>query len=172
MQWVFVHMSHVIEHQKFNKMTLQNVSIVLSPTMNISHRVLNCLFENSHILFEGVVLKRYVPPLTGDAGSVKLPETPEDIRAEISKQESLLSDLHLEISSGAASKRTEDSIWEQQRIMTQLKRKLRTAAKESSAPAKKSAEPIDYEEELDFRLQQVDIIYIEFTDDKTSQSNL
>ncbi len=50
--WVFVHMGHVIERERFNKMTLQNVSIVLSPTMRISHRVLNCFFENSHILFE------------------------------------------------------------------------------------------------------------------------
>jgi len=36
----------------------QNVSIVLSPTMRISHRVLNCLFENSHILFDGIQLKK------------------------------------------------------------------------------------------------------------------
>ena len=49
--WIFVHMSHVIERERFNKMTLQNVSIVLSPTMRISHRVLTCFFENSHILF-------------------------------------------------------------------------------------------------------------------------
>lgn len=53
-------MMHVIERERFNKMTLQNVSIVLSPTMQISHRVLNCLFENSHILFEGVQLKKCV----------------------------------------------------------------------------------------------------------------
>ena len=57
LQWVFVHMMHVVERATFNKMTLQNVSIVLSPTMQISHRVLNCLFENSHILFDGVVIK-------------------------------------------------------------------------------------------------------------------
>ena len=30
-------------------------------------------------------------------------------------------DLHLQISSGAASKKTEEQIWEQQRIVTQLK---------------------------------------------------
>lgn len=57
-QWIFVHMGHVIERSRYNKMTLQNVSIVLSPTMKISHRVLNCLFENSHILFEGIQLKK------------------------------------------------------------------------------------------------------------------
>jgi RalA-binding protein 1 len=57
-QWIFVHMMHVVERERFNKMTLQNVSIVLSPTMQISHRVLNCLFENSHILFDGIQIKR------------------------------------------------------------------------------------------------------------------
>ena len=36
-------------------------------------------------------------------------------------QESLLNDLHLQISSGAASKKVEEQIWEQQRIVTQLK---------------------------------------------------
>lgn len=116
--YVFVHMSHVIERERFNKMSLQNVSIVLSPTMRISHRVLNCLFENSHILFEGAQLKRYVAPITGAA---ELPEDARGIEDEIGKQESLLSDLHLQISSGAASKKVEEQIWEQQRIVTQLK---------------------------------------------------
>ena len=58
LNWIFVHMSHVIERERFNKMTFQNVSIVLSPTMKISHRVLNCFFENSHILFDGIQLKK------------------------------------------------------------------------------------------------------------------
>ena len=37
-QWMFVHIVHMIAQLKMNKMTLQNVSIVLSPTMKISHR--------------------------------------------------------------------------------------------------------------------------------------
>ena len=45
----------------------------------------------------------------------------EGIEDEIGKQESLLSDLHGQISSGAASKKVEEQIWEQQRIVTQLK---------------------------------------------------
>ena len=40
-------------------MTLQNVSIVLSPTMQISHRVLNIFFAYSKILFKDTVIKRY-----------------------------------------------------------------------------------------------------------------
>ena len=68
-----------------------------------------------------------MPPIT--SSSVNLPETEIGIEEEIRKQESLLADLHLQISSGAASKKTEEQIWEQQRIVTQLKRKLRTALK-------------------------------------------
>jgi len=41
-------------------MTLQNVSIVLSPTMQISHRVLNIFFAYSKILFKDTVIKRYI----------------------------------------------------------------------------------------------------------------
>lgn len=57
-QYVFVHMQHVIERERFNKMTLQNVSIVLSPTMQMSHRVLGCFFDMAHILFDGIQIKK------------------------------------------------------------------------------------------------------------------
>jgi len=40
-------------------MTLQNVSIVLSPTMQISHRVLNVLFSHTKQLFKDTSIKRY-----------------------------------------------------------------------------------------------------------------
>ena len=65
LNWIFVHMGHVIERERFNKMTIQNVSIVLSPTMRISHRVLNCFFESSHILFDANNFKKYKPPIIG-----------------------------------------------------------------------------------------------------------
>ena len=85
-QWIFVHMKNVIEREKFNKMTIQNVSIVLSPTMKISHRVLNCLFENRHILFDGIQLKKYVPPITSESATRNLPDSPEAIEEEIRKR--------------------------------------------------------------------------------------
>ena len=40
-------------------MSIQNVSIVLSPTMRISHRVLNVLFLHSKELFAHVKITRY-----------------------------------------------------------------------------------------------------------------
>lgn len=41
-------------------MNVQNVSIVLSPTLQISHRVLNAFFTHGSDLFRGVILKKYV----------------------------------------------------------------------------------------------------------------
>ena len=123
-------------------MTLQNVSIVLSPTMQISHRVLNSIFEHLGDLFSGVSLTPYIPPISGP--SVKLPETLREIEEEMRKQESLLVELHQEISSGLVVAAREEQLWEQQRIVTQLKRNLRLA---------KVAEPACYEEELNFALQ-------------------
>jgi len=147
-QWVFVHMGHVIQKERVNKMTLQNVSIVLSPTMQISHRVLNCIFEHSSDLFAGVTLTKYIPPICGP--SVRLPESLAAIQEEMRKQESLLAELHHEISSGVVVAAREEQLWEQQRIVTQLKRNLRLArARGEEAPRAQEPE----EEELDFALQ-------------------
>ncbi len=70
-----------------------------------------------------IFLLRYVPPISGEGASAQVEalDTEKMIDEEIKKQESLLADLHLQISSGAASKKTEEQIWEQQRIVTQLK---------------------------------------------------
>ena len=70
-------------------------------------------------------IRRYVPPITSTSEQ-RLPDTPTGIEDEIRKQESLLVELHLQISSGAASKKTEEQIWEQQRIVTQLKVSLKS----------------------------------------------
>jgi len=155
-QWIFVHMGHVIANEKTNKMTLQNVSIVLSPTMQISPRVFNCIFENHSFLFKEVSLLKYIPPISGRGGTnQQLPESPEAIAVEMRKQESLLAELHQEISSGVSiSKAREEQLWEQQRIVTQLKRNLRSAkTRESTKVATEPEQELDMEEELNFNLQ-------------------
>lgn len=149
-EWVLVHMNHVIQNEKQNKMTLQNVSIVLSPSMQISHGVLYGLFKNSTRLFGHVEIKKYVPPISGQSGVNFLPESPEGIEEEMKKQESLLEDLHKEISLGVASKATEEQLWEQQRIVTQLKRKLRLA---KSSQKGEDSKP-EQDEEMNFSLQK------------------
>ena len=150
-QWVFVHMGHVIANERMNKMTLQNVSIVLSPTMRISHRVLNCIFEHHAALFSSVKLTRYIPPISGPRDISQLPDSPQAIELEMRKQESLLAELHAEMSSGlmVRGSQREEQLWEQQRIVTQLKRNLRHAkSAKITAPVEQ-----DYEEELNFALQ-------------------
>ncbi|XP_021358685.1 ralA-binding protein 1-like [Mizuhopecten yessoensis] len=130
LSWVIVHMMHVIERQKENKMTLQNVSIVLSPTMQISHRVLNVLFSLAKQLFKDIQLKRYKPPLrpTTSKWSLELPDNPAGLEEELAKQESLLNALHQEVS-GVKDADKEEQLWEVQRVVTELKRKIKFAKK-------------------------------------------
>lgn len=158
-QWVFVHMGHVIAKEKVNKMTLQNVSIVLSPTMQISHRVLNCIFEHHSTLFSEVTLVRYIPPISGPGGATQLPESPQGIEEEMKKQESLLAELHAEISSGVVvSKAREEQLWEQQRIVTQLKRNLRMAKSRQANKVVQQEQEEDWEEEINFNLQTPSVV--------------
>ena len=51
LSWLMVHMEHVTERERVNKMNVQNLSIVLIPTLNLSPRVLNCLFTHGRRLF-------------------------------------------------------------------------------------------------------------------------
>lgn len=128
LSWMIVHMTHVIAREKHNKMTLQNVSIVLSPTMQISHRVLNVFFAYSKVLFRDTVIKRYVPPLkpVSSRWSLELPDSPPAIEEELRKQESLLNHLHEELMK-MKDLAKEEQLWEVQRVVTQLKRKLKNA---------------------------------------------
>lgn len=80
-------------------------------------------------LLSYILLYRYVPPLT--SSSPKLPDTPEEIQKELCKQESLLNQIHSEMNAGYVSKKREEQLWEVQRIITQLKRKLKSFEKKS-----------------------------------------
>ncbi|XP_074661157.1 uncharacterized protein LOC141913882 isoform X2 [Tubulanus polymorphus] len=129
--WMIVHMTRIIQREKENKMSLQNVSIVLSPTMQISHRVLNVFFSFNKELFADTEIKRYVPPLKPATSrwSLELPDAPNAIEEELHKQESLLNQLHNEMSAGNDDSEIQEQLWEVQRVVTQLKRKLKLARK-------------------------------------------
>ncbi|XP_014667813.1 PREDICTED: ralA-binding protein 1-A-like [Priapulus caudatus] len=130
LSWIIKHMVHVIEKEAANKMSLQNVSIVLSPTLQVSHRVLNMFFIHHATLFKGTQIKKYIPALkpgTSTRLSLELPDNPACIEEEIQRQEGILNQLHAEINAGNTSKQKEELLWEIQRIVTQLKRKLRVA---------------------------------------------
>ncbi|GBL72419.1 RalA-binding protein 1 [Araneus ventricosus] len=127
LSWIFIHMKHVMALERRNKMNLQNVSIVLSPIMQISHNVLQSFFTHMDILFKGVELKKYVPPIELDSTrlSLELPDSPSAIADELSRQENVLNTLHAELNTGLRDQQKEEKLWEIQRVVTQLKRKLR-----------------------------------------------
>ncbi|KAH0820542.1 hypothetical protein GEV33_002250 [Tenebrio molitor] len=81
----------------------------------------------------------------GESGA-KLPDRPEDIDNELKKQESLLAQIHKEGNVGCISKHREELLWEVQRIITQLKRKLKTANKDKEAVAERVESQAEEEE--------------------------
>ncbi|XP_070536424.1 ralA-binding protein 1-like isoform X2 [Ptychodera flava] len=148
--WVFVHMSHVIEKEPENKMSLQNVAIVLSPTMHINHRVLSILFKYRKIFFKDVTLKKATKPLRWQSSrtSLELPsDTAVSLEEELSRQEAILAKLHEDMNRGIGDKETEEKLWEVQRIVTTLKRKIRQSKKQQAAKA--TTEKIPEMEEKD-----------------------
>lgn len=64
------------------------------------------------------------------ATSPHLPDTIDAIAMELRKQDSLLNQIHAEMNAGFVTKKREEQLWEVQRIITQLKRKLRSFEKQ------------------------------------------
>ncbi|KAH8354246.1 hypothetical protein KR084_004767 [Drosophila pseudotakahashii] len=135
--WVLLHFDAVIQQERHNKLNAQSLAMLLSPTLQMSHRLMVALLCHCNNLFADVQLIKYVPPLT--SASPKLPGTPEDIQTELRKQDSLLNQIHSEMNAGFITKKREEQLWEVQRIITQLKRKLRTFEKKQE----KSVEELD-----------------------------
>ncbi|KAH6931184.1 hypothetical protein HPB50_022718 [Hyalomma asiaticum] len=153
LSWVFVHMTNVIRMEKHNKMNLQNVSVVLSPSMQISHRVLHALFSHAPIFFKDVKIIKYVKKMRPDSSrqSLDLPETPAAIEEELSQQEQVLSEIHAELNAGLRDPQKEEQLWEVQRVVTQLKRKLRVLRQVKKVPVE--ATRADSIEKIDTRLR-------------------
>ncbi|XP_073825259.1 ral interacting protein isoform X2 [Musca autumnalis] len=124
LSWLLLHFDSVIQHEKNNKLNAQSLAMLLSPPLQMSHRLLVTLLCYCPTLFPDVKLVKYVPPIT--SSSPKLPDTPEEIQKELCKQESLLNQIHSEMNAGYVTKKREEQLWEVQRIITQLKRKLKT----------------------------------------------
>ncbi|XP_043922497.1 ralA-binding protein 1 [Protopterus annectens] len=131
--WLIVHMDHIIAKEIDTKMNIQNISIVLSPTVQISNRVLYIFFTNVQELFGNVKIKPEVKPLrwSNMATMPALPETQESIKEEIRRQEFLLNCLHRDLQGGIKDLSKEERLWEVQRILTALKRKLREAKRQA-----------------------------------------
>ncbi|XP_039671770.1 ralA-binding protein 1 isoform X1 [Perca fluviatilis] len=132
LSWLITHMDHVIAREADTKMNIQNISIVLNPTIQIGNRVLYMFFTHVRELFGDVVLKPVVRPLrwSNMATMPALPETQENIKEEIRRQEFLLNCLHRDLQAGVKDLSKEERLWEVQRILTALKRKLREAKRQ------------------------------------------
>ncbi|TNN88470.1 RalA-binding protein 1 [Liparis tanakae] len=132
LSWVVTHMDHVIAREIDTKMNIQNISIVLNPTIQIGNRVLYTFFTHVRELFGDVVLKPVVRPLrwSNMATMPALPDTQESVKEEIRRQEFLLNCLHRELQAGVKDLSKEERLWEVQRILTALKRKLREAKRQ------------------------------------------
>ncbi|CAL7937991.1 unnamed protein product [Xylocopa violacea] len=143
--WVILHLDHVTAREKTTKMNAQTISMTLSPVLQMSHRLLLALLFHCKALFPNVQLMKYVPPLS--AGSVNLPDTVESIAAELSKQESLLSQIHMQMNAGFVTKSREEQLWEVQRMITQLKRKYKTVQKMEGAAQKSLDEEVKSNDE-------------------------
>lgn len=130
--WLITHMDHVIAREADTKMNIQNISIVLHPTVQLSNRVLYVFFTHVRELFGDVVLKPVVHPLrwSNMATMPALPDTQESIKEEIRRQEFLLNRLHRDLQAGIKDLSKEERLWEVQRILTALKRKLREAKRQ------------------------------------------
>lgn len=151
--WLSRHFSEVINHGKSNKMNAQNLSVLLSPILQMSHRLLMIIFCHAETLFAGVQLQKYVPPIAAST-SPNLPETIEEIQLELRKQESFLNQIHSEMNAGFVTKKREEELWETQRIITQLKRKLRTFEKKQDSMQKSMDADTLEEETIDFTLRR------------------
>ncbi|XP_020281938.1 ralA-binding protein 1 isoform X2 [Pseudomyrmex gracilis] len=138
--WVTLHLDHVTAREKTTKMNAQTISMTLSPVLQMSHRLLLALLFHCKALFPDVQLTKYVPPLS--SGSTNLPDSVEGIAAELSKQESLLSQIHMQMNAGFVTKSREEQLWEVQRMITQLKRKYKTVQKLEGATQKSMDEEI------------------------------
>ncbi|SPP83848.1 ralA-binding protein 1 [Drosophila guanche] len=134
--WVMLHLYAVTDQERYNKLNHESIAVLLSPTLQMSVPLMVALLRHCRTIFADIQLIQYVPPLTAAS---QLPEDPEDIQMELRKQDSLLTQIHSEMNAGFITKNREEQLWEVQRIITQLKRKLRSFEKKQE----KSIEELD-----------------------------
>ncbi|KAF3423290.1 hypothetical protein E2986_07965 [Frieseomelitta varia] len=175
--WVILHLDHVTAREKTTKMNAQTISMTLSPVLQMSHRLLLALLFHCKALFPNVQLTKYVPPLS--SGSVNLPDSVESIAAELSKQESLLSQIHMQMNAGFVTKSREEQLWEVQRMITQLKRKYKTVQKMEGAAQKSLDEEVKSNDEpvtelnvQKTKIEEEDVEHIKSETQTTSTSTL
>jgi len=56
--WLMLHLVAVIDNEKSNKLNAQSLAVLLSPVLQMSHRLLLCLFCHAETLFVDVQLHK------------------------------------------------------------------------------------------------------------------
>ncbi|XP_023682055.1 ralA-binding protein 1 [Paramormyrops kingsleyae] len=178
--WLITHMDHVIGREADTKMNIQNISIVLNPTVQIGNRVLYIFFTHVKELFGDVLLKPAIRPLrwSNMATMPALPDTQESIKEEIRRQEFLLNCLHRDLQAGVKDLSKEERLWEVQRILTALKRKLREAKRQECETkiaqeiASLSKEDVSKEEMTENEEEVINILLAQENEILTEQEEL
>ncbi|KAJ8709118.1 hypothetical protein PYW07_008944 [Mythimna separata] len=125
--WLMVHFACVVANEQVNHANIQTIATAMGPALNMSLNLLTYLISKADKLFPDVQLTKYVPPLASIPPD--FPETAPEISLELRKQESLLNQIHAEMHAGFITPARDQQLWEAQRIVTQLKRKLRSVQK-------------------------------------------
>lgn len=117
-------------------MNTTNFGCVLCPVLQMSQKLFSFFVTKNNELFSGAILHKYIPPLR--CASPYLPSGKQEMTIELKKQESLLGFIHREMNAGFVCKTKEEELWDVQRIITQLKRKLKVLEKDSHKVSKVS----------------------------------
>ncbi|CAB3373820.1 Hypothetical predicted protein [Cloeon dipterum] len=144
--WMVFHCKHLVANEKLNKCGgLQGVCSTFAPLLQTSPKILSALICYSATLFPNMHLHKYIPPLSGPTPNI--PNTINGCNDELRKLESVLAQVHEEMNAGLTGSRREEQMWDAQRIVTQLKRRLRLLQKPSEPRASD-------DEKMDFSLKQ------------------
>jgi len=131
-------------------MNTTNFGCVLCPVLQMSQKLFSFLVTKKNDLFPCAILHKYIPPLR--CASPYLPSGKEEMTIELKKQESLLGYIHREMNAGFVCKTKEEELWDVQRIITQLKRKLKVLEKDNH---KVSKEKTKIEDQINGKFEEV-----------------
>lgn len=129
--WLFVHFRHIMEKGSETKMNIQNLSIVFSPTMSISHGVLNIFFCHIDEIFGHVELMNYDRPKILPNSTCSEPSI-EELQEMLQRDEETLQKLHDSVNQQTKGQDDDlhEELWEMQRKVTQTKRKIKSKRRE------------------------------------------
>ncbi|XP_026497278.1 ralA-binding protein 1 isoform X2 [Vanessa tameamea] len=169
--WLMRHFENVVANEQTNHANIQTIATAMGPALNMSLNLLTYFISKADKLFPDVRLTKYVPPLLSIPAD--FPETANEISEELRKQESLLSQIHAEMHAGFITNARDQQLWEAQRIVTQLKRKLRSVQKSvepNTAPIQQVSVDEKQEDEPTRRNSQPSEVVVTETEIKTPQT--